>query len=61
MAYAQLTEGKTGEQIEEIDFVLETAMLKPEEQAARRNARAMAKWQYKPPTPPVPPHLRRAS
>ena len=53
MAYATLIDGKDGEQIEELDFILETAMLPAMEQAARKNARAMKKWAYKPPTPPA--------
>jgi hypothetical protein len=53
VAYATLAENKDHEQIEEIDFILETAMLPPLEQAARKNARAMRKWQ--PPQAALPP------
>ena len=60
MTYAYLADGRTTEQIAELDETLENPLMSDEEKAARRNARQMQKvgTEWAQPQGPKPKPLR---
>ena len=62
MTYAYLCEGRSSEQVEELNEILENPLMSDEERAARKNARQMrqvgTEWAQMPKPKPLRPRQR---